>query len=108
MTDHEAKADAAAAKRTEDEKKRAEEAKKKLGEERKAREEASKASAKEGVQASTPTPTQEENDLAVMGCNVMEKEDDGSGPEPVPGQTKQSEAKPAPRGTYETRSVEKK
>jgi membrane protein involved in colicin uptake len=107
MTDHEAKADAAAAKRTEDEKKRAEEAKKKLGEERKAREEASKVSAKEGVQASTPTPTQEENDLAVMGCNVMEKEDDGSGPEPVPGQTKQVEAKPAQRGTYETRAVNK-
>jgi hypothetical protein len=107
MTDHEAKADAAAAKRTEDEKKRAEEAKKKLGEERKAREEASKASAKEGVQASTPTPTQEENDLAVMGCNVMEKEDDGSGPEPVPGQAKQSEAKPAPRGSYEPRAVQK-
>jgi membrane protein involved in colicin uptake len=107
MTDHEAKADAAAKQRTDDEKKRAEEAKKKLGEERKAREEASKASAKEGVQASTPTPTQEENDLAVMGCNVMEKQDDGSGPEPVPGQTKQSEAKPAPRGSYETRAVQK-
>jgi hypothetical protein len=107
MTDHEAKADAAAAKRTEDEKKRAEEAKKTLAEQRKAREEASKASAKEGVQASTPTPTQEENDLAVMGCNVMEKEDDGSGPEPVPGQTKQAEAKPAQRGTYETRAVNK-
>jgi hypothetical protein len=108
MTDHEAKADAAAKQRTDDEKKRAEEAKKKLGEERKAREEASKASAKEGLPASKPTPTQEENDLAVMGCNVMEKEDDGSGPEPVPAaQAKQSEAKPAQRGTYETRAVNK-
>jgi hypothetical protein len=28
-----------------------------------------------------PTPTQEENDLAVLGAPVFEKEDDGSGPD---------------------------
>lgn len=29
-----------------------------------------------------PTPTQEENDLAMLGAPVFEKEDDGSGPDP--------------------------
>lgn len=29
-----------------------------------------------------PTPTQEENDLAILGSPVIEKEDDGSGPDP--------------------------
>ena len=52
-----------------------------------------------------PTPTQEENDLAVLGAPVFEKEDDGSGPDPnlrhveagKPGtyQTRQSTARPA-------------
>jgi hypothetical protein len=36
-----------------------------------------------------PTPTQEENDLAVLGTHVMEKEPDGSPSEP---NTKQSQA----------------
>jgi hypothetical protein len=29
-----------------------------------------------------PTPTQEENDLAMLGQPVHEKQDDGSGPDP--------------------------
>ena len=29
-----------------------------------------------------PTPTQEENDLAKLGQTVMNKQDDGSGPDP--------------------------
>jgi hypothetical protein len=45
-----------------------------------------------------PTPTQEENDLAVLGAPVFEKEDDGSGPDP---NVRHVEAnKP---GTYQTR-----
>jgi hypothetical protein len=58
-----------------------------------------------------PTPTQEENDLAALGASVLEKEDDGSGPDPnltpqVEGgkpatyQTRQAAAKPStPRST---------
>jgi hypothetical protein len=30
-----------------------------------------------------PTPTQQENDLARLGVPVLEKEDDGSGPDPT-------------------------
>jgi hypothetical protein len=29
-----------------------------------------------------PTPTQEENDLAMCGAHILEHEDDGSGPDP--------------------------
>jgi hypothetical protein len=29
-----------------------------------------------------PTPTQEENDLAMLGCHILEHEEDGSGPDP--------------------------
>ena len=32
------------------------------------------------MDSSKPTPTQEENDLAQLGIQVDEKEDDGSGP----------------------------
>jgi hypothetical protein len=54
-----------------------------------------------------PTPTQEENDLAVLGAPVFEKEDDGSGPDPnftprhlesgrpASYQTRQATARPA-------------
>jgi hypothetical protein len=68
-------------------------------------------------QNSKPTPTQEENDLAKSGVNVMEKEDDGSGPDRLAGETKEDakkradaasktkEAKPAPQsGGYQTRA----
>jgi hypothetical protein len=54
-----------------------------------------------------PTPTQEENDLAMLGAPVFEKEDDGSGPDPnvrsmeagkpaAGYQTRQAQARPAP------------
>ena len=36
--------------------------------------------AMERMDSSQPTPTQEENDLARLGIQVDEKEDDGSGP----------------------------
>jgi hypothetical protein len=102
MTDEHTKADAAAKQTLEDRKKHAEESKKKLAEQNKAREEASKASTKEGA-AVKPTPTQEENDLAMMGVHMDEHEADGSGPDPY--QTKEVEAK-KPVGTYPTRAVE--
>jgi hypothetical protein len=48
-----------------------------------------------------PTPTQEENDLAMLGAHLMEKSDDGSGPDP---NVKSVEAgKP---GQYQTRSAQ--
>jgi hypothetical protein len=47
-----------------------------------------------------PTPTQEENDLAVLGAPVFEKEDDGSGPDPNINPRHQ-EARPG--GQYQTR-----
>jgi hypothetical protein len=50
------------------------------------------------MEQSKPTPTQEENDLARMGVDVVEKEDDGSGPDPsAPPQPddKKSAAQPA-------------
>lgn len=65
-----------------------------------------------------PTPTQEENDRAAMGEHVVEKEDDGSNPDPtgnpggVLGQSqrggrqqehRQSTANPEQRKGYETR-----
>lgn len=40
-----------------------------------------------------PTPTQEENDRARMGEDVVNKEDDGSGPEVNPLAAKRGEAK---------------
>jgi len=59
-----------------------------------------------------PTPSQEENDRARLGDDVVEKADDGSGPEPkitlthrsVEGEEKTSEAKPA-ASTYATRQT---
>jgi len=32
--------------------------------------------------AGKPTPTQEENDMAKLGAQILEHEDDGSGPDP--------------------------
>lgn len=53
-----------------------------------------------------PTPTQEENDLAVLGAHIAEHEDDGSGPDPhnkaLQG-SKQSEAQKPASGDYATR-----
>jgi hypothetical protein len=48
-----------------------------------------------------PTPTQEENDLAVLGAPVFEKEDDGSGPDPNMNPGKHQEGRPG--GQYQTR-----
>lgn len=63
------------------------------------------------MEQSQPTPTQEENDLARLGEPVMEKEDDGSGPEiimtmqakPVTAAT--TEAKPAPAAAAAPKST---
>jgi hypothetical protein len=70
-------------------------------------------------QSGKPTPTQEEADLAKLGAHVHEKEDDGSGPERRPGESKEDakarvdkeggaiekkESKPASTsGSYQTR-----
>ena len=58
-------------------------------------------SVEEATNAETPrpTPTQEENDLARMGEDVAEKEDDGSGPDPtVPApEDKKAPLKSAPQ-----------
>jgi hypothetical protein len=64
-----------------------------------------------------PTPTQEENDLAIMGEHVHVKESDGSpldakanppggSTEPEqPAKKKQMEARPAAGGGYQTRQT---
>jgi hypothetical protein len=62
---------------------------------------------------STPTPTQEENDLAVVGVHTDEHADDGSGPSPQfemvntahEKHTKQSEAHKPSGGSYQTRAA---
>src|SRR3954470_15174630 len=60
----------------------------------------------------TPTPTQEENDLAALGVHTDEHEDDGSGPSPefklvntasANHRTKQSDAS-KPASNYQTRA----
>jgi len=51
-----------------------------------------------------PTPTQHENDMAVLGAPVFEKEDDGSGPDlGVTGRA--LEGRPAAQG-YQTRQAQ--
>jgi hypothetical protein len=63
---------------------------------------------KSGEATGKPTPTQDENDRARMGEHVLEKEDDGSGPDPnVPapkGVTATRSMEPGRAGTYATRS----
>jgi len=49
-----------------------------------------------------PTPTQEENDLAVLGAPVFEKEDDGSGPDPNINPRQVEAGRP---GQYQTRQA---
>ena len=54
-----------------------------------------------------PTPTQEENDIAAHGGQILEHEDDGSGPDPFdPKQQheRHSEAR-RPGGGYQTRQA---
>jgi hypothetical protein len=83
-----------------------ENAKKQLAEERKVTEK-SRAEYAQRTKGK-PTPTQEENDLAVLGAHITEHEDDGSGPDPHHVEkTKQLEAdksgtKPA---AYQTRQA---
>jgi len=50
-----------------------------------------------------PTPTQDELDRANLGEHITEHEADGSDEEPAVG--KQSEAKPASGGGYQTRQA---
>jgi hypothetical protein len=92
--------------------------KKRLADERQAREKAH-AEHRDAVGGGNvkPTPTQEENDLAASGVHVIDKEPDGSPPDPGTNQpaplgstaghtTRQVEpGKPASRGTYPTRSA---
>jgi hypothetical protein len=50
-----------------------------------------------------PTPTQAENDLAMMGKMVLEKEDDGSGPDLSMRSVEAAPSKPA--AMYQTRQA---
>lgn len=64
----------------------------------------------EAYHPSTPTPTQEENDLAALGAQTDEHADDGSGPSPEfklvnTARTKQSEASKPSGGNYQTRAA---
>jgi hypothetical protein len=88
--------------------------KKRLAEEKQAREK-KQADQRDAMANAKPTPTQEENDLAASGEHLTEHEPDGSPPDPhapppaegggaAPVTTRQSEAKPAQRGDYSTRS----
>jgi hypothetical protein len=82
---------AAAKKRAEEAKadadKRREEASKKLDEDEKARQEAIAEAGKREAEV-TPTPTQRELNLGKLGHTIDEHEDDGSGPEVIPGQVR--------------------
>jgi hypothetical protein len=85
-------------------------AKKKLADDKTAREKASKEREKAAA-STTPTPTQEENDLAAMGVHVAEHADDGSGPDPnahAPDAhghtTKQMEAGKSAKPGYQTKA----
>jgi hypothetical protein len=80
--------------------------KKRLADEKAAREKASKEREKTASET-TPTPTQEENDLAASGVPVTEHEDDGSGPDPNAPQTKDSKQAEAnkPKAGYSTRAA---
>lgn len=54
---------------------------------------------------STPTPTQEENDLAALGVHIEKHADDGSGPEfeLVRQVKRKNEEAEKPAGSYQTR-----
>lgn len=114
--------DDVAAKQAEDRRK-SREASKKVAEETLSDQEkertANNAAAMERMDGSQPTPTQRENDLARLGHPVMEKEDDGSGPDREPNtalsaaeqkrqadEAKRRTAKPAGDGApYSTRET---
>jgi hypothetical protein len=52
-----------------------------------------------------PTPTQEENDRAVLGEVTFDKEDDGSGPDAFTAKNLEAQRQ-AQRGGYQTRQVQ--
>jgi hypothetical protein len=83
-------------------KKQHEATRKRLAEEREARDK-KQAEQRESAAKGKPTPTQAECDLAKAGVPVLEKEDDGSGPDPY--STAAMEPKPAQSsgGGYQTR-----
>lgn len=62
------------------------------------------------IMESQPTPTQREADLAKLGVDVSEKEDDGSGPDPNDdGDGTRKQATPAVAPVkYETRDAKPK
>jgi hypothetical protein len=93
--------------------------KKRLADERQAREKAH-AEHRDALGDVKPTPTQEENDLAASGVHVIDKEPDGSPPDPgimqgaplgsTAGHTTTTRhiepaKQPVSRGTYPTRAT---
>lgn len=82
-------------------------ANKKLDEDDKARHDANVEAGKRQAE-SKPTPTQRENDLAKLGLlDPDEKEDDGSGPEVMPGALRR-DVSAEDAAKYKTRDVTKK
>ena len=77
-------------------------AKKQLAEEQKATEK----SRAEYAQRSKgkPTPTQEENDLAMCGAHILEHEPDGSDPDPNVSKSLEAEKPQAKPQNYQTRA----
>lgn len=78
-------------------------ARKQLADDKAARDKAAKERAK-AASDTTPTPTQEECDLAAMGVYLPEHEDDGSGEDPNVPQAKQLEAGKS-KASYSTKSA---
>lgn len=91
----------------------ADEAVTKILEENKKRQEASRKEAEERLSKGKPTPTQEEVDRAALGEHVLEKEDDGSGPDPADPRNREvkattaktTEAEKPAAGSYATRQT---
>lgn len=79
-----------------------EHAKKLLEESRRVREQTAAAPAAAGK--GKPTPTQEENDLVMLGAQIVRHDDDGSGPDPNVVTTRHMEAQPA-GAPYQTRQA---
>jgi hypothetical protein len=58
-----------------------------------------------------PTPTQQENDMAMHGAHILEHEDDGSGPDPYNGPIQNRHlveggtSNPARPQTYKTKAA---
>jgi len=53
-----------------------------------------------------PTPTQEENDLAACGANILEHEADGSDPDPHGGPIQDKVVTAGSGGGYQTRDAQ--